>query len=561
MNDFGTLDLVVSVAGWCLLHFVWQATLVGVFYALARMLLPRGNPRYLAALLALLGLAVVPVVTAWHEWHAVWGPADLSGMMVAGASAPAAVAATTVIAPTWQAMLEAVLPWLVLAWAIGVGVLGVRVFRQWRGLRAMLRAAEHLPVWQARARAFAERMGLRRMVPILGSVRIATPTLIGWIRPAVVLPLAVLARMPAAQVDLVLAHELAHLKRLDHLVNLFQVVLETLFFYHPVVHWISRDARNERELCCDALALRATGGERRDFVAALASLEEFRAGHVYLVLAASGGVLVERAWFIAGAASRDSRRRPRGHAVVAIAIAVVLALGFLSWGKVASRQGVTSPEPANNASVAREVRQGLTPAATLLPTSERVRPRPRPVSHALVRSQPAIATVPAVPVRIAAFGEPSLTLQALQSHPSLLAIAFALPGRSVADTGRAAVSAPPRPLHTVRPVYPAAALLAGTQGRVVIEFALDAAGVPHGLEVIGSGGPFDLAALQALGRWRFSPPAVAGQRYRQVFTFRLDDSGARSGASAAQACLVRTGTHICRPVLDARPAATLPLNH
>ena len=128
--------------------------------------------------------------------------------------------------------------------------------------------AEQLPEWQSGARKFADRLGLRQMVPVLASVRVATPTLVGWVKPAVVLPLAVLARMPPAQIDLVLAHELAHLKRLDHIANLFQVVLETLLLYHPVVHWISRDARNERELCCDTLALRVTGGERRDFVAA-----------------------------------------------------------------------------------------------------------------------------------------------------------------------------------------------------------------------------------------------------------------------------------------------------
>lgn len=549
MNVFETISAGVSVLGWCLLHFVWQAAAVGAAYALARALLPRGNPRYLAALLALLALAACPMVTAWHESHVLAQPVGLADMVVTGSAMAASPPAAA--SPAWRLLLEAALPWLVLAWAVVVTVLGVRVFRQWRGLRALLREAEHLPEWQARARHFADRLGLRRVVPVLASVRVSTPTLVGWIRPAVVLPLAVLARMPAAQIDLVLAHELAHLKRLDHIANLFQVVLETLFFYHPVVRWISREARNERELCCDALALRATGGARRDFVAALAGLEELRAGHADLALAASGGVLVERAWFIAGAAPRRAHRHSRSHVFLMLAAVAVLGLGWLWWRDAAWQQRIASLVAANDASV---LRQGggmaWTPALTWSGEAAE-RPRVLPVPYAAVSASDApAAPTPVVPARVALIGKPVLGVAYVRPHLAPIAKVALDPELTMASTA-------PRPVRTVRPAYPSEALLAGLQGRVVIEFALDAAGVPRNLEVVdSSSGQFDAAALQALAGWRFAPPATPGRRYRQAFTFQLG-AEATDDAATARACLITTGTHICRHAPDAGPAVRI----
>lgn len=545
MSAWELLAPWMTVVGWCLLHFVWQAAIVGVAYVLLRRVLPRGNPRYLAALLALLAMAACPLVTAWHELSVVSVP-----VAAMGATAPAAVAATSQAAApvaTWQALLAAVLPWLVLAWAAGVAVLGVRVYRQWRGLRRLLAIAERLPAWQARAQEFAERLGLRRAIPVLASVRVATPTLIGWVRPAVVLPLAVLARMPVAQIDLILAHELAHLKRLDHVANLFQVVLETLFFYHPAVHWISRDARNERELCCDALALKVTGGERRDFVAALAGLEEFRAARAGLALAASGGVLVERAWFIADGMPRGRNHGVFGRALTVLGVVVLLALAATWVRNAAWQQRILMLVAANNASILQQVRKDAAASLSWLPSrtprvqlqalpSPRLAAAPVPIPAAMAMADTPVRVAPTTPVVLAA-------ADLHQQLAPLATVPLPMPHEPIAVAG-----SPPRALHTAAPVYPPVAQADGVEGQVVIEFALSATGAPQDLAVVGSNsGPFDAAALRALSEWRFAPPAAAGQRYRQTFAFRLDAAG---NPAAAQACRVLTGSHICRPVFD-----------
>ena len=541
MNALEIASAGISALGWCLLQFVWQAAVVGAAYAVMRLVLPRGNPRYLAAILALAMMAACPIVT-WHALATRAPAGALSDMVVTGTSALSATPETT--AWGWRKLVQAALPWLVLAWAVGVAALGVRVFRQWRCLRSMLKMAESLPDWQARARVFADRMGLRRLVPVLASVRVATPTLIGWLRPAVVMPVAVLARMPASQIDLVLAHELAHLKRLDHIANLFQVVLETLFFYHPVVHWISRDARNERELCCDTLALRATGGERRDFVAALANLEELRAGHMELALAASGGVLAERAWFIAGAAPGRSQHHFRNHAIVMLAALLLSGAGWMWWRDTAWQQRTAALLAATNASTLRAVIQDSLDHPVLLPVGDAVgKPPLLPVGYAAVAA-PVDEKAPAgLPVRIASVGSPDFNMgdTAIRLVPVALVLA---PVRTTTQ-----LSSAPRALHRVPPIYPPEALLNGVQGKVVVEFSLDAAGVPRDLDVVGaSTGQFEKAALQALGDWRFAPPDTAGRRYRQTFTFRVGAEAA-GDATVARGCLVTTGTHICRQVL------------
>jgi TonB family protein len=531
----------ISALGWCLLQFVWQAAVVGVVYAVVRLVLPRGNPRYLAAILALVVMAACPIFT-WHAL-ATRAPAGvLSDMVVTGTSALPVPS----VAPawSWRTLVQVALPWLVLAWAIGVAALGARVFRQWRGLRSMLKMAESLPDWQARARVFADRMGLRRLVPVLASVRVATPTLIGWLRPAVVMPVAVLTRMPASQIDLVLAHELAHLKRLDHVANLFQVVLETLFFYHPAVHWISREARNERELCCDTLALRVTGGERRDFVAALANLEALRAGHAELALAASGGVLAERAWFIAGAAPKRSQRHLRNHVVLAIAAVVLVGLAGAWWRDNAWQQRTAALLAATNASTLRTVIQDSLHDPVRLPVADAFdKPSLLPVRYATLSEPVDDGGLSRVPVQIAPVGPPIFHMGDAALRPASIA-PVATPVLKLEQPSSA-----PRALHTVAPVYPTEALLNGVEGQVVVEFSLNAAGVPGDLNVVGASlGQFDVAALQALADWRFVPPDAPGRRYRQTFTFRVGAETA-GDATIPRGCLVPTGTHICRQVL------------
>src|SRR6185436_11585192 len=123
------------------------------------------------------------------------------------------------------------------------------------------------------------------------------PAVVGWLRPVVLIPASAVIGLSAAQLEAVIVHELAHIRRFDALANLLQMAVETALFYHPAVWWISRRIRVEREHCCDDVAV-ATSGDALGYAKALASLEEWRAlpspAESSLALAATGGVLKHR---------------------------------------------------------------------------------------------------------------------------------------------------------------------------------------------------------------------------------------------------------------------------
>jgi beta-lactamase regulating signal transducer with metallopeptidase domain len=179
-------------------------------------------------------------------------------------------------------------PWILETWLAGVAFLSLRL--AWTGRHiSMLRRCSAPPdsLILAMSNALARRMGMHRAVRILVSSVPDGPGVIGWIRPVILLPAAAILHLTPDQLEAVLAHELAHLRRYDDLVNIAQSVMETLFFYHPAVWWISGRIRHERELCCDDLAVRASGNALC-YARALASLERMRIGHSGLAIAALG---------------------------------------------------------------------------------------------------------------------------------------------------------------------------------------------------------------------------------------------------------------------------------
>ena len=119
-----------------------------------------------------------------------------------------------------------------------------------------------------------QRLRFSRPVRLLESAAVATPMVVGAIWPVVLLPLGIVGGLTPSQLEAVLAHELAHIRRHDYLVGLIQSLLETLMFYHPAVWWISGRIRQECEVCCDEWTLAACP-DRRGYAIALARAAEW----------------------------------------------------------------------------------------------------------------------------------------------------------------------------------------------------------------------------------------------------------------------------------------------
>ncbi len=272
----------VQQLGWTLLHFLWQGSAVALVWALLRAILRRSlspQGRYLLACLALAVMAGAPIVT-----YIVLSTAGAAGHSIPPLvqwSLPAAV---------WRDLIRC----FVAAWIAGVIVFSLRLAGGWRLVSQLRRTAcPAEPEWQRKLEEIAARVKTSRPVRLFVSSLVEVPTVIGWLRPAILVPLGTLAGLPADQVYALLAHELAHIRRYDYLAGILQTLTETLLFYHPAVWWISSEIRNERELCCDDAAVIASG-DVLIYARALAQLEAIQPRRLSPAMAANGGSLLHR---------------------------------------------------------------------------------------------------------------------------------------------------------------------------------------------------------------------------------------------------------------------------
>jgi beta-lactamase regulating signal transducer with metallopeptidase domain len=288
--------VMVPALARALLHFLWQGALIGLAVAVTMQLMRDARPqwRYAIACFALLACVLLPITGLLFELAAhLSTPTASQG----SALSLAALVSGRAEVPEWSSTFEGALPWIVTAWATGAGALSLRmtlgVF--WiHGLRNTPQDARHAS-WQIRLDALTARFGLKPVaLRLVDGIR--SPASAGWWRPVVLLPTALIMRMPADLIEALLAHELAHIRRHDYLVNLLQGVAEALLFYHPVTWWLSRRIRAERELIADSLAVQVIGEPRRLALALseLSDCQHTQGSSLHLAQAAHGGHLMSR---------------------------------------------------------------------------------------------------------------------------------------------------------------------------------------------------------------------------------------------------------------------------
>ena len=327
----------VERLGWTLVHFLWQGLSIAVLYAAARRGMARTsspNTRYLLAGSALAAMMATPLVT----W-VLMGPSDMSpdaaySIHNAPATASSSAVATTPLLASVRSTLPNVqpaqlLPWVVMVWLAGAVAFWVRLAGGWvvaaRMRSTQVRRAP--PEWQEILRKLGARIRLSRPVGLLVSALVQVPTVVGWLRPVVLVPVGALAGLPAEYMEALLLHELAHIRRHDYLFNILQSVAEALLFYHPAVWWVSGQIRAERELCCDDVAV-AASGDALIYARALAQLEAYRPAHFSAAVAANGGSLSHRIARLLGqplGQSRPSVGSGLGPGVLAVAFLLIAA--------------------------------------------------------------------------------------------------------------------------------------------------------------------------------------------------------------------------------------------
>jgi uncharacterized protein (TIGR03435 family) len=368
----------VERLGMTLLHFLWQGAIIVAVYAVVRKCCARTGPnaRYGLACAALTAMAIAPLAT----WMLLEGPAAESVAATFAAPMSAAriePARFSFLSPPGDA--ERAMPaefltwpqpffsWIVAIWLIGATAFSLRLLLGWifaQRLRStMVRPAS--AEWQRTLDRLKACISVSRPVRLLVSGLLQTPAVIGWLRPIVLVPAGALAGLPAEQIEALLLHELAHIRRHDYLVNILQSAVEAVFFYHPAVWWISSHMRAERELCCDDTAVSITG-DAVVYARALAELDSARASQSP-VMAANAGSLAGRIARLLGQSS--SSRRPSCGAGTAPAL-ILLAIGawtVFAQPTVRPEFEVASVKPSFNGNVqgVRPLPGRLTADATL----------------------------------------------------------------------------------------------------------------------------------------------------------------------------------------------------
>jgi TonB family protein len=336
------MTAVAQALSAALLDFIWQGTLVALLLWMALTMLRNrtANERYAASCAALALMAALPAVTAWmvyrHSAAITTSPAIATGTSLEVYAARVARQSPLL---AWMAMWR---QWALPAWSVGVWVFALRVVLGCRHVAA-LRRFGHAAEGQIAETVslLARRMKAGRPVRVLISSMAESPSVVGWLRPAILLPAATLAGLEPEQLRAVLAHEIAHIRRHDYLVNLMQTMVETLLFYHPAVWWASARIRHERELCCDDAAVQECG-DAICYARALTRLERLRAATPRLALGSTGGALLYRIQRLAGVRPEMGPSKLPGIAALAVGLACFAAT--VHWAKAQTGQMVQQPQ-------------------------------------------------------------------------------------------------------------------------------------------------------------------------------------------------------------------------
>jgi len=283
-----------TALGWALFHSLWQGAAIAAALATALWFIRASRLRYLCACGALAAMLVSFGVTLAISW-----PADPHSH-VANSGPLAALRVAPALPGDAQSRLDGLResgppPWLVPVWMGGVSFFYCYSLIAWMAAtRLKKRGAFPAPLeWQHRLAELVAQLGLRRSVALLESCLTDVPVVIGYLRPVILMPVGVMAGLTAGQVEAILIHELAHIRRYDYMVNVLQTLVEGMLFYHPAVWWAGSVMRTEREHCCDDVVV-AQQGDACGYAATLARLELNRGSLREPALAATGGNLMKR---------------------------------------------------------------------------------------------------------------------------------------------------------------------------------------------------------------------------------------------------------------------------
>ena len=284
-------DTILRAVCWSLLHSLWQglifAVVAGVIMVLTKKAPSTLRYNLLCGLMAL--FLVASGYTFYRELHLPTAASSIANNVNPTTDIKETVSATPVVTtqPATHALQTGidslvqyfnthaslvVVTWFIIFLARFVKVLSGLVYAQRiRHYQTNAAPAE----WQQRLEQLLDKLQITRPVSLLESALIKIPVVVGFLKPVILVPVGMLAHISPQQVESILLHELAHIRRQDYLFNLIQHLVDTIFFFNPALIWVSSLIREERENCCDDVAIRETRS-RKQLIAALVAFHEYK---------------------------------------------------------------------------------------------------------------------------------------------------------------------------------------------------------------------------------------------------------------------------------------------
>ena len=312
----------------------------------------------LGALLVIVGWSLYTLVDLYEPERVAASPATrFAPTTLPPATSPVVIASAPTdkaLDPSWieivVAWIDSYISFITMGWLLGMVILSARL----AGGRWYLERLRHhhtcpLPAWEAAVATLATRLRLRRPVTVMASGLAKVPLVIGHLKPLILLPTALVSNLPPEQIEAILAHELAHVRRHDYWVNMLQSLIEVIFFYHPMVWWLSSVVREEREKCCDDLAV-SLCGDTLVYAKALSEAESLQhpAAPLVVAFAKRGGLLARIERLVSPRTSSTS-----GVTKIATLVPMLLIVMYVAGGDTLARKAVNSePQPKTTAPAA-----------------------------------------------------------------------------------------------------------------------------------------------------------------------------------------------------------------
>ncbi len=556
------MDLLLSnfqqignALGWALIHFIWQGMiLVASYFVITRLFFKNKiHLHYWTGIFFIVLSLIIPIkefiyqlqltselsASSFHQFKS-----NLPVIVSSGILSPADMVVS---------LIQKLIPYLVSIWMIVIVLISTNLTKSWFELiRLSKNNAIRIPNNLLHTLEKNSKLLRLKFKPIISiSSQVVIPATFGFFKPVILLPASLISQLPQDQMEAILLHELCHIKRSDFIHNILQLLVETLFFYHPFTKWMSADIRKIREQCCDELVLKL---ETKPilYAKALTNLavlfnQQNKGKTSYLQIAATDGELLNRIKILM---IQKKTKSPLIHLISGILLSLVVLIFFTNMSKNNSLISVskTSSEsfifsrasteyenkpsyliPNFNSLINNEEKQKDISKNQLL-QQEKIVQKSNLLAKKNITLQTNKTTEQKKRSKLELLSQSTQTSLETSPSPSLSALEEMTSPQSEVEQKDQSIPLKnrfPKLIYRVNPSYSRSLRKRGIEGDVILSFNINNKGRVMNIRVDKSS-PLKLLdgnARQALKKWRFDKSTINEEniknRYQQIFSFKL----------------------------------------